>query len=62
MAAKHPIAPLVAMTALKPPDGGTVAARPLTTREMLYTSGNRRRDNLAPKIRDQRSRSRLYVK
>ena len=32
----------------------------LTEREKLYASGNRRRDNLAPKTPDPRLRSRLY--
>jgi hypothetical protein len=35
---------------------------PLTKRERLYASGNRKRDNLAPKVRDDRPRSRLYAK
>jgi hypothetical protein len=36
--------------------------RPLTERERLYASGNRKRDNLAPSLPDPRPRTRLYAK
>jgi hypothetical protein len=52
-------------TSLEPPAKATALRteeRPLTKRERLYASGNRKRDNHAPKVRDDRPRSRLYAK
>jgi hypothetical protein len=52
-------------TSLEPPAKATalsIEERPLTKRERLYASGNRKRDNHAPKARDDRPRSRLYTK
>jgi hypothetical protein len=51
-AAALPAKPAVAM----------IESQPLTERERLYASGNRKRDNLAPKVRDAHPRSRLYAK
>jgi hypothetical protein len=39
-----------------------VEGQALTERERLYSSGNRKRDNSSPKVRDLRPRSRLYAK
>lgn len=55
-----------AMTATTPVVG-TAAAKgaappPLTPREKLYASGNRKRQNLAKTVSDPRPRSRLYAK
>ena len=49
-----------AIAALTPPDAGIASRPPLTAREKLYASGNRKRENLAPKAADARPRSRLY--
>jgi hypothetical protein len=51
-AATSPTKPVVAV----------IESRLLTERERLYASGNRKRDNSAPKPRDRRPRSRLYMK
>jgi hypothetical protein len=50
----------VAIPAITQPDAGIGSRRPLTAREKLYASGNRKRENLAPKIPEVRPRSRLY--
>jgi hypothetical protein len=44
------------------PAAAKIENRPLTKREALYASGNRRRDNLTPRVSDPRPRSRLYAK
>jgi hypothetical protein len=59
MAAEKPSA-MPAIIAVTPSDAGIASQRPLTAREKLYASGNRKRENLAPKITDERPRSRLY--
>ena len=38
-----------------------IDGQPLTKRERLYASGNRKRDNLAPRIPDPRPRHRWYA-